>query len=253
MSDFRIVIPARYESGRFPGKPLIQLAGRPMLAHVWACACKTGARDVVIATDDKRIFDAASAWDADVCMTSADHQTGTDRIAEVAAARHWSGDDIVVNLQGDEPLMPAAAIEQVARLLARYPDASIATLFSPIQDEQAFVDPARVKLVLDERGYAIYFSRAAVPHVRDPSPEDTAPLGLHHIGLYAYRVSFLADYSSLEQPLAERREKLEQLRALLHGYRICAEEAVELPGPDVNTPDDVRKVEAFLLNLESGS
>lgn len=244
-SGFRVVIPARYGASRLPGKPLIELAGRPMLQHVWERARESGASEVVIATDDERIAAAAAAFGADVCMTAADHASGTDRIAEVAAQRGWSDDEIVVNLQGDEPLMPPAFVARAAEDLSGWPSASVATLAVPDTDAAIAGNPNVVKVVVDLDGFALYFSRAPIPWNRDGG--DTAPpLYRRHLGLYAYRCSFLHQYGRLDPAPLERAERLEQLRVLAHGYRIHVADVDGLPPAGVDTPEDIARVEAAL-------
>lgn len=235
---FRIVIPARYQSTRFPGKPLALIDGRPMIERVYERARAAGAREVIVATDDERIAGAARLAGADVCMTSTAHASGTDRIAEVARLRGFGADDIVVNLQGDEPRMPVAVIGQVAAALAAHPSAAIATAASAIGTREAYLDPNVVKVVTDRGGRALYFSRAPVPHDRDGGGHEAR----RHIGLYAYRAGALLQLASLPPTPLELLEKLEQLRALEHGMEIRVVEAVEPPGVDVNTPDDLQRI-----------
>ena len=248
---FRVVIPARYASTRLPGKALLPVAGKPLLQWVYRRACAAGAGEVLIATDDERIASAASAFGAAVVLTARSHHSGTDRIAEVARARRWEPDDIVVNVQGDEPLMPPAVIAQVAALLAAQPQAHIGTLATPITSLDELIDPNIVKVVTDARGMALYFSRAPIPWNRDGAPAGIGsqrdPGGARrHRGLYAYRVAALLRLAQLPQGELEAREKLEQLRALEHGISICVGDAVEEPGPDVNTLADLELVGARL-------
>jgi 3-deoxy-manno-octulosonate cytidylyltransferase (CMP-KDO synthetase) len=248
---FRIVIPARHASARLPGKPLLPLAGKPMIQWVHERAADCGAAEVVVATDDARIAAVATAFGADVAMTSSAHETGTDRIAEVAERRGWSADDLVVNLQGDEPLMPAALVRQVAALLARHATADIATLAGPLAGIEAFMDPNVVKVVTGAAGRALYFSRAPIPWNRDAAPQGLANQrafdgARRHIGLYAYRVAALRRLAGLAPTRLERLEKLEQLRALEHGLDIRVEDASQLPGPDVNTAADLALAAAML-------
>lgn len=250
---FKVVIPARYASSRLPGKPLRELAGRPMLQHVYERAVESGADEVVIATDDTRIEAAARGFPATVCMTSDRHTSGTERIAEVVATRGWEPDTIIVNLQGDEPLMPPALVKQVALDLAAHDDASITTLACPLETTANEADPHVVKVVLDRSGYALYFSRAPVPWHRDPPETGTGMDGispmLHHVGLYAYRAKFLQRFSDLEPSPLEVFEKLEQLRALWHGFRIHVGITTEVPAPGVDTAEDLARV-AQLLSEE---
>lgn len=248
---FRIVIPARYASSRFPGKPLAILAGKPMLQWVHERAAASGAAEAIIATDDERIERAALGFGARVMLTDAAHASGTDRIAEVAQRAGWAQGDIVVNLQGDEPLMPVALLTQVAALLQRHPDAAIATLSAPVASLEAFLDPNVVKVVTDQGGRALYFSRAPIPWCRDAAPAGLLSqreyrLARRHVGLYAYRVAALQRLAALPPGELEDCEKLEQLRALQAGMEIRVGEAVELPGPDVNSPADLARVAAAL-------
>lgn len=239
---FRVVIPARWQSTRFPGKPLALIDGRPMIAHVYERARESGASDVIVATDDERIAAAARAAGADVCMTAMTHQSGTDRIAEVVRARAFASDDIVVNLQGDEPRMPAAIVRQVATALAAQRSAAIATAASPLRSQAEYLDPNVVKVVTDPAGRALYFSRAPIPWDRDGAGTDRAFAGARrHIGLYAYRAAALLRFAALAPTPLELLEKLEQLRALEHGMEIHVVEAAGIPGPDVNTPEDLQR------------
>ena len=245
---FRIAIPARHASTRFPGKPLTPLRGRPMLEHVWRRAREAGAAQVVVATDDDRIAEAAAGFGAEVCMTRADHASGTDRLAEVAQRLGWAGDDVVVNLQGDEPLMPPAILAQAAADLAARPGTAMATLATPMDPRHAG-DPNIVKVVTDARGFALYFSRAPIPWWREGMPADPDPPMRRHIGIYAYRAGFLATYAGLEPAPPERAEQLEQLRVLWHGHAIHVADAADLPGAGVDTPADVARVEAALARF----
>ena len=245
--DFRVIIPARYASTRLPGKPLLPIAGRPMLQHVYERVLQCGAQDVVIATDDERIANTASGFGASVCMTSIDHASGTERLAEVVELYHWPADSIVVNVQGDEPLIEPALIRQVAGDLAAHPEAAVATLAYPLASSRMLNDPNVVKVVLDRGGYALYFSRAPIPFVRD-SVDKAAAGGLRHIGLYAYRVGFLGSYRALEASPLEQLEKLEQLRVLWHGMKIHVSMAASMPGPGVDTHADLQQVEGMLAD-----
>lgn len=246
-SGFRVIIPARYASSRLPGKPLLPIAGRPMLAHVYERALQCGASEVVIATDDERIAEAATGFGAPVCMTAVDHTSGTERLAEVVELLGWAADSIVVNVQGDEPLMEPALIRQVADDLAAYPEAAVATLAYPLASDAMLNDPNVVKVVLDREGYALYFSRAPIPFVRDPADVDITA-GLRHIGLYGYRAGFLGRYRQLEPAPCEQQEKLEQLRVLWHGMKIHVSIAATLPGPGVDTHADLEQVEGLMAD-----
>ncbi len=251
MTPFVIVIPARYGATRLPGKPLVMLAGRPLLRHTYECALDTGAKQVLIATDDDRVAQAAAGFNAEVMLTSAHHACGTDRLAEVARRMGWADETIVVNLQGDEPLTPPLLLAQVAEDLAGHADAAIATLCTPFRDTAARHNPNVVKLVRDAHGYALYFSRAPIPYQRDGEDPTLVPATLphyRHIGIYAYRAAYLARFEAREPAPLEQVECLEQLRALWHGERIYAAQACVLPGPGVDTPADVEQVAALLQN-----
>lgn len=246
---FRVVIPARYGSSRFPGKPLVEIAGRPLLAWVYERARAARPAEVLIATDDPRIAELGRALGAEVVMTRADHPSGTDRIAEVAEACGWDEGSIVVNLQGDEPLMPAALLRQVAASLDLHDSAALATVASPLLALEEFLDPNVVKVVADESGRALYFSRAPIPWNRDaraPDAPEAWTRARRHIGLYAYRVGALRRLARLAPTPLETLERLEQLRALEHGMEIRVVEASERPGADVNTPADLVRVAAAL-------
>jgi 3-deoxy-manno-octulosonate cytidylyltransferase (CMP-KDO synthetase) len=254
---FRVVIPARHASTRLPGKPLLLLAGEPMILHVHRLALRSGAAEVIVATDDERIRFACSAVGAAVEMTEERHASGTDRIAEVALRRGWADDDILVNVQGDEPLLPPALIGQAAALLAASPIASIATLATPIANEADYLDPNVVKVVARPDGIALYFSRAPVPWDRDgfasrPPGTDRHRGARRHLGIYAYRVAALRRLAAAPPAALEQRERLEQLRALAMGLSIAVADAVEIPGPGVDTPEDLARVEA-LLRARGGS
>ncbi len=249
--SFHIVIPARFGSSRLPGKPLLDIAGKPMVAHVYERACQSAAASVVVATDDVRIRDALQPFGATVVMTSADHPSGTDRLQEVAQTMGWADHEIVVNVQGDEPLIPASVIEQVAANLAQSTEAGIATLAEPLNGAEQLFNPNIVKLVRDVNDHALYFSRAPMPWARDAFAKDKGQLPdislyFRHLGIYAYRVGFLHDYVSWPPCALEQVEALEQLRALYHGVKIHVAVAnVELP-PGVDTQEDLERVRALL-------
>ena len=246
-AEFRIVIPARYGSSRFPGKPLATIAGQPMIAHTWNCAANTGAADVIVATDDQRILDFCESEGMKVMLTSTDHPTGTDRVAEVVDAQSWPDETIVVCLQGDEPATPPVIVRQVARNLALNPSASIATLCAKIHTIDEYENPNRVKVVFDKQGFALYFSRAPVPYRRDgETNRDSFPEAWVHIGMYAYRAAFLRTYKTLEPHQYENEEKLEQLRALGNGYRIHVDQAEDVPAHGVDQPEDIALLEKIL-------
>jgi 3-deoxy-manno-octulosonate cytidylyltransferase (CMP-KDO synthetase) len=243
---FKIIIPARYASSRLPGKPLLDIVGKPMIQHVYQRAQDSHASQVIIATDDERIERVAAAFGADVCMTRSDHVSGTDRLAEVAETRQFSDDDIIINMQGDEPCLPASLINQVADDLQRHPNADMATLFSQISQEKHVFDPNAVKVIMDKEGYALYFSRAPIPWMRDHfDQQSTLPPDLphyRHIGLYGYRASFLKHYAELEPCVLEQEESLEQLRALYNGKKIHLTRAITNPGHGIDTQDDLDEV-----------
>lgn len=253
MIKFCVAIPARYGATRLPGKPLRELAGRPLVEHVYHSALKSGAEEVIIATDDERIYHAAEGFGASVVMTSQKHRSGTDRIAELIALRGWTDDTIVVNLQGDEPLMPPTLLQQVATSLDHHPQAGIATLCTKITTSTDIFDPHVVKVVLDAGGYALYFSRAPIPYHRDAFtnlqpdnlsiPESCAYF--RHIGLYAYRAGELQRFSQWPVCPLEQAESLEQLRGLWRGIRIYVEEAQEIPPPGVDTEQDLARLRHY--------
>lgn len=248
---FRVVVPARFGSTRLPGKVLLPLAGKPLLQ--WACerGQASGAAQVLVATDDPRIAEAARGFGVEAVMTSAEHPSGTDRIAEVARLKQWSDDHVVVNLQADEPLMPPELIDQVDALLETHAWAAIATLSSSLTSLAELLDPSVVKVVTDPAGRALYFSRAPIPWDRDAAPagfssQESFAGARRHIGLYAYRVGAVRRLERLAPTPLERLERLEQLRALESGLAIVVGEAVTRPGQDVNTAEDLEKVRAIL-------
>lgn len=252
--SFYVVIPARYASTRLPAKPLREIAGKPMIQHVYERACESGAMQVIIATDDARIEAAAAAFGARVCMTSVAHNSGTDRLQEVVMQLGLSATDIVVNVQGDEPLIPAAVINQVAENLAQNQFASVATLSEPIHSLDDFRNPNIVKVVVDQSGKALYFSRAPIPWPRDHFAKanvsalpDNFP-AQRHIGIYAYRVALLDRFITWPQASLEQIESLEQLRVLANGEAIhIAEACAAVPG-GVDTEADLLRVKAILEN-----
>lgn len=248
-----MVIPARYGSSRLPGKPLLPIAGKPMIAHVCDRALTANAEQVVVATDDQRIFDAISALNIEVVMTRSDHQSGTERIAEVADMCGWSDDQIIVNLQGDEPLIPADYIRDLAAALANQQQAEIATLAASIQDAEELFNPNAVKVVLNHFGYALYFSRATIPWDRDlfAKSQQLSMIMPHfrHIGLYAYRVAFLKRYCQWQPSPLEQIECLEQLRILWQGESVFVKVVSQTPPAGVDTEGDLKRVEQLLLSL----
>lgn len=243
---FHVVIPARHASTRLPAKALADLGGKPMVVRVAEQARASGAAGVWIATDHEDIVAAAKAHGCDAMMTRTDHASGTDRIGEVAQRLELGPDEIVVNVQGDEPFMPAALIGEVAHLLARRTAASIATASHPIDDREDLFNPNVVKVVTDHAGYALYFSRATIPWARDafaaaPGERPAGIVHQRHIGVYAYRAGFLRAFARLAPAPIERIEALEQLRALWHGHRIAVVETAEAPPPGVDTPEDLAR------------
>lgn len=248
--SFTVLIPARYASTRLPGKPLLDIAGKPMVVRVAERARASGAQRVVIATDDERIGAAAAEHGVETVLTRGDHATGTDRLAEAARLLGLDGRSVVVNVQGDEPLLEPALISGVADELRAHADASMATACHLIEDADEGFNPNVVKVVLDRAGYALYFSRATIPWARDAfaAAPRRLPPGLplyRHYGVYAYRVAFLSDYPSLSPAPIERFEALEQLRALWHGHRIAVRVARGTPAPGVDTADDLARVRAL--------
>jgi len=240
-----IVIPARYDSARLPGKPLADVAGKTLIERVYDCARETGAERIIVATDDDRIADAANKFRAQTCLTSASHASGTDRLAEVVHRLGIPDGSIVVNLQGDEPLMPPGLIREVVDCLKAHPDAVVATACAPMTDPYEFGNPNVVKVVLDESGYALYFSRAPVPWPRERMAAGTGdkPVEAYrHIGLYAYRAGFIREFSGWKPCPPEQIEQLEQLRVLWHGRRIVVHVADEMPAAGVDTAEDLERV-----------
>jgi len=245
---FHVVIPSRFAASRLPGKPLLTIGGRPLIQWVWQCAQESGAASVTIATDDARILQSAQRFGADGVMTSAQHASGTDRIAEVVRAKGFAPDDIVINLQGDEPMMPATVVRAVAEALNAQPQVDIATAVAPIRSLAEFLDPNCVKAVRAHDGRALYFSRAPVPWPRDhavggaPTRFDGA---WRHIGIYGYRVRSLLRFAAWPPTPLEQLEKLEQLRALEHDMRIHLVELSEAPSAGVDTPEDLERLRSI--------
>jgi 3-deoxy-manno-octulosonate cytidylyltransferase (CMP-KDO synthetase) len=248
---FVVIIPARYGSSRFPGKPLADLGGKPMIVRVADQARKSGAEEVIVATDHRGIAGAVKAAGYDAVMTRTDHASGTDRLAEVAAKRRYTARRVIVNVQGDEPLIAPALIRRVAQKLDEHPDAQIATAAHPLSEASELVDPNVVKVVLDLAGDALYFSRAPIPYARDAfaSGVSAIPRGLpvyRHLGIYAYRAAFLREFTRLKPVAVERFEALEQLRALAHGFRIAVAIARSAPHPGIDTPADLERARRAL-------
>jgi 3-deoxy-manno-octulosonate cytidylyltransferase (CMP-KDO synthetase) len=234
---FTVVIPARYASTRFPGKPLVDIAGKPMVVRVCERSAQSAAAGVHVATDDERIFKAVKAGGYSALMTRPDHPSGTDRLAEAAAQLKLEDDDVVVNVQGDEPLISPALINQVAEALR---DCEMSTACHAIHDKESLANPNVVKVVLDAKGHALYFSRSQIPYPREAGP------CYRHAGIYGYRVGFLKKYSSLPVSPLEKTEALEQLRALWHGYRIAVAISKDDIPPGVDTPQDLEAVRRML-------
>jgi len=253
---YTIVIPSRFGSSRFPGKPLYPLNGLPMILHTVARARESKAVEIVVATDDQRIASVCQDADVDVQMTDAAHPSGTDRIAEVARIRGWPAERLIIGLQGDEPATPADHLDLLATNLASQPDADMATLCMPITQLADFNSKHRVKVVFDYKGMALYFSRAPIPARRDPvsaenSAADLFPEAFLHIGLYAYRCAYLLDYHALKACALEQEEQLEQLRVLFHGGRIHVGQVDASEARGVDHPADVPVLEALLSLLDS--
>jgi 3-deoxy-manno-octulosonate cytidylyltransferase (CMP-KDO synthetase) len=251
LSTFRVVIPARFASTRLPGKPLLTIGGRPMIQRVWERAVQSGALEVLVATDHAEVAATCREFGAEVCMTDPGHASGTDRIAEVAAVRAWEADAIVVNVQGDEPLLPPALVRQVAALLSEHPSADIGTLCTPVAALADYLDPNIVKLVMAADGTALYFSRAPVPWHRDGAPDGPASQrrceqAMRHLGLYSYRVAALERLAGTPPCRLEEIERLEQLRALWLGMRIQVQVAAEVPPAGVDTAADLERVNRLL-------
>lgn len=249
--SFTVIIPARYASTRLPGKPLLDIGGKPMIQHVYERACQSSAEQVVIATDDERIQSVAESFGALVCMTRADHESGTDRLQEVVSTMQLEDAQLVVNVQGDEPLIPPAVINQVAAFLAAVPDAGIATLVERITERSVVFDPNAVKVVFNQRHIAQYFSRAPIPWARDTfnTKSDSLPDSTNyyrHIGIYAYRVAQLNQFVRWSPSALEMTEKLEQLRALDNGVLIAVAEACETIPAGIDTAEDLQKVRTLL-------
>lgn len=241
--EFYVVIPARYASTRLPGKPLLDIAGKPMVVWVAERAESSGAKQVVVATDDTRILDTVKRYDHQVMMTRIDHVSGTDRIAEVALAQQWPDDAVIVNVQGDEPLIEASLIVEVANTLNNHPESVMATACHTIHSKADFLNPNIVKVVLDSQGNALYFSRAPIPYPRDAFAKnlelpENMPI-YRHIGIYAYRAKFLKQYAELQKSVLEEIESLEQLRVLHHGYKISVSISQNAPATGVDTQEDL--------------
>ena len=240
---FRVVIPARYESSRLPGKPLLTFENKTIIEHVYLNACASDAQSVLIATDDKRIAEAAEQFGADVCMTSSEHISGTDRLAEVVQIQGWSDGEIIVNVQGDEPQMPAENIKQVAELLSDHSQASIATLCYCLYSIEEYNDPNVVKVVKSAHNKALYFSRSPLPYLKEVNPKILQSKKVfRHVGIYSYRVKYLSEFVKKEPTTLEQIERLEQLRALESGDEIIIDECIKTPGIGVDTMQDYHRL-----------
>jgi len=245
MIDFHIIIPARFASSRLPGKMLREIAGKPLIQRVYERALLCGAKSVIIATDDERIQKVAENFGAEVCMTSVHHMCGTDRIAETVSQLGLDEEEIVVNIQGDEPLLPVPAVKKVVEGLIHHPDAKASTLCTPIFDNHSILDPNIVKVVVNKEGYAHYFSRAPIPWDREAKVLAKEQNYFRHVGLYAYRVDLLKKYQQWEPSPVEQIELLEQLRILWHGEKIHVSTIEEMISPGVDTELDLEKVKEF--------
>jgi len=243
--SYRIVIPARYASTRLPGKPLAVLAGKTMIEWVYQAGLRSAATEVVIATDDTRVQQTAEAFGAHVVMTSENHPSGSDRIAECCRLLSWPSDQLVVNLQGDEPLMPPACLDQIAALLENNDSVGIASLYWPIEDDEEFNDSHAVKVVCGEQGQALYFSRSPIPC----GPEPDYRQARRHLGLYAYRNADLQELSRFEENVLEKQERLEQLRWLANGKQIQMAKAVEFIPAGVDSPGDLKRADIILSKI----
>ncbi|NDZ11345.1 3-deoxy-manno-octulosonate cytidylyltransferase [Variovorax sp. WS11] len=248
---FSVLIPARLASTRLPDKPLADIAGVPMVVRVAQRARQSGAERVVVAADDARIVSACEAHGVEVLLTRTDHPSGSDRLAEACVQLGLADDEIVVNVQGDEPLIDPALIDAVAETLTSHPDAAMSTAAHAIDSLEDFLNPNVVKTVLDARGNALYFSRAPIPWWRDgfakngPTALPTSPAPLRHIGIYGYRAAFVRQFPSLPPAPVEATEALEQLRAQWHGHRIAVHVSAHAPGPGIDTPEDLTRVRAL--------
>lgn len=247
---YKIVIPSRFASTRLPGKPLVDLLGKPMIQRVFEQCLKAGAEEVVVATDDERIAEVVNGFGGQVEMTASELPSGTDRIAAVAKKRGWADDVVIVNVQGDEPLIPPSIIKQTADILLAAPQAAASTLSTSILNKEDFLNPNVVKVVSSNQGQALYFSRAPIPWNRDHYQDDwqleEGSACQRHIGIYGYRSGFLAEYTKLTPSPLEHIESLEQLRILGNGFTMVVAEALEMPGHGIDTPDDAERVRQLL-------
>lgn len=245
---FSVIIPARYQSSRFPGKPLVDIHGKTMVQWVYEKALKAGASQVIVATDDERIRETVAGFSGNVCMTSPNHESGTERLAEVVELLALPDDEVVVNVQGDEPFIPEQNIVQVAQNLMQFNEAQMATLSVKIEEVDEAFNPNAVKVVTDTNGYALYFSRSTIPYDRarflnskHAQPANIGDFYQRHIGIYAYTAGFIKDYIQLAVSPLEQIESLEQLRVLWHGHKIHVGQAVAVPPPGIDTPEDLQR------------
>ncbi|WP_386686466.1 3-deoxy-manno-octulosonate cytidylyltransferase [Lonepinella sp. MS14437] len=256
MTNFSVIIPARFASSRLPGKPLADIAGKPMIQHVWEKAQQSGASRVIVATDNEQVAQAVVHFGGEVCMTSEKHNSGTERLAEVVEKLSLPDNEIIVNIQGDEPLIPPVIVQQVAENLQKY-QVNMASLAVNIDDHEELFNPNAVKVLTDKDGYVLYFSRAVIPWDRDQfallqkgeltqAELKLQPHYLRHIGIYAYRAGFIKQYVQWQSTALEQIESLEQLRVLWNGERIHVELAKEVPAVGVDTPEDLAKVRLIL-------
>ena len=244
---FNVIIPARYASSRFPGKPLVDIKGKPMVQHVYERALESGANRVIVATDDARIAKTVSDFGGSYCMTAEHHESGTERLAEVIDVEGLLAHELVVNVQGDEPFIPPENIQQVAENLYNHQDAEMATLAVKITDVEEAFNPNVVKVVTDKRGYALYFSRSTIPYDRSrfldaDNIDEIGDFYMRHIGIYAYRAGFIKQYVNMAPSGLEQIESLEQLRVLWHGEKIHVDEAQKAPPTGIDTPEDLDKL-----------
>ena len=250
MTEFHIIIPARYQSSRLPGKPLMRIGHKTMIQHVVERARESSALTITVATDDRRIESAVTAFGGQAVMTSLDHQSGSDRIAQAVEILGLDDDAIVVNVQGDEPAMPPALIDQVAALLVARSEAVMATVSAPLENREQLLDPAIVKVVTDHEDYALYFSRATIPWARSRDSADLAENAVEkvrrHLGIYAYHSRYIRQFASRKPCYLESLEKLEQLRTLWHGERIACAHAVTIPCPGVDSEADLERMRRFM-------
>lgn len=245
--NFNVIIPARYASSRFPGKPLVDINGKPMVQHVYERAIESGAAKVVVATDDARIAKAVRDFGGEYCMTGAHHESGTERLAEVVDMQNMLAHELVVNVQGDEPFIPAENIQQVAENLHQHQQAEMATLAVKISDVEEAFNPNVVKVVVDKQGFALYFSRATIPYDRarfldEDCIDEIGDFYLRHVGIYAYRAGFIKQYVNMSPSGLEQIESLEQLRVLWHGEKIHVDVARKPPPTGIDTPEDLQRI-----------